>query len=149
MLHIVNDNRLGSHVIYERKTKPPLHLDHPAKSTIGFKIQVDHINHNRTDNRIENLRWVSRSENAKNKTISKGHQYVFIDDLPNTAEPLDAYNGHEFDGLWIDYENKKLYVFNGIRYRELIACRSHDRIFYSVYDIEGTQRQLGHKVLFG
>ena len=34
------------------------------------KPLVDHINRNRTDNRVENLRWVTYSENCKNKTIS-------------------------------------------------------------------------------
>ena len=60
--------------------------------------EIDHINHNKLDNRIENLSWVSKSENQRNKT-SWRHQYIFLDELPETAEPLEAYNGHEFDGL--------------------------------------------------
>ena len=28
---------------------------------------IDHINHKRADNRIENLRWVSKSQNSRNK----------------------------------------------------------------------------------
>lgn len=31
--------------------------------------QVDHLNRNRSDNRIENLKWVSRSDNMKNRTL--------------------------------------------------------------------------------
>lgn len=44
----------------------------------GFDI--DHINHDRTDNRIENLRIVSRSENLKNKGVvlsSSGEMGVY------------------------------------------------------------------------
>lgn len=33
--------------------------------------QIDHVNHIRTDNRIENLREVSNAENARNATLSK------------------------------------------------------------------------------
>lgn len=36
-----------------------------------FPEQVDHINHIRTDNRIENLREVSNLENLKNTSVSK------------------------------------------------------------------------------
>ena len=31
-------------------------------------VQVDHINHDRSDNRLENLRVVSRAENMRNKS---------------------------------------------------------------------------------
>jgi hypothetical protein len=32
---------------------------------------VDHINHNRLDNRLENLRWVSHRDNGRNQSMSK------------------------------------------------------------------------------
>ena len=114
-----------------------------------YKTQVDHINHDKIDNRLLNLRWVSNSENLKNRTGQKGHQYVFLDELPETAEPLDAYNGHDFDGLFIDYEQEKLYVFNGVKYRELFPQRNQGNIYYHTYDIEDHRRKLAHKVLFG
>jgi len=36
----------------------------------GPKYEIDHINRNRLDNRLENLRWVTRTENSHNKTCN-------------------------------------------------------------------------------
>ena len=111
--------------------------------------QVDHINHNRIDNRIENLRWVSVQMNAKNKSSHLGRQYTFLDELPETAESLDSYNGHDLSGVYIDYKNEKLYLFNGVKYRELLPMRCKGNIRYCCYDIEDKRVYLYHKVLFG
>lgn len=48
------------------------------------KPQVDHINRKRDDNRIENLRWVTQSENMQNTidiriTNTSGHKNIRYD----------------------------------------------------------------------
>ena len=113
------------------------------------KTEIDHINNIRTDNHINNLRWCSHSENIKNRGSMNRHQYTFLDELPETTESLDSYNGYDFDGLYIDYEQQKLYLFNGVRYRELIPYRNKGNIYYKVRDIENNRITLAHKVLFG
>ena len=37
---------------------------------LSGKTEVDHRNHNRSDNRLSNLRWSNRSDNNKNKVQS-------------------------------------------------------------------------------
>ena len=64
------------------------------------KPQADHINRVRDDNRIENLRWVSRSENQRNTIMNDRCEARFgIHTYENHAEynKLNCkawYNGH-------------------------------------------------------
>jgi hypothetical protein len=37
--------------------------------------ELDHVNGNKLDNRIENLRWASRSTNMRNKPSTKGYYW--------------------------------------------------------------------------
>lgn len=39
------------------------------------ELDIDHINHDRSDNRICNLREVSRGENTRNRTLSDSNAY--------------------------------------------------------------------------
>jgi len=47
------------------------------------KSEVDHINRDPSDNRLENLRWVDRQENIENrgtfKNNTSGHKYIICD----------------------------------------------------------------------
>ena len=85
--------------------------------------QVDHINHNRKDNRIENLRWVSASTNQFNKSSSKGVQYEFIDDIPDNAIVVDFYN--------VRNETRE---FEADRYYYYFNEESDEDLFYSRID---------------
>lgn len=42
-----------------------------------LKYMIDHINRNKQDNRLENLRWVTPTENQLNKTINKNKTIPF------------------------------------------------------------------------
>jgi hypothetical protein len=63
----------------------------------GEKYQIDHINRNKLDNRIENLRWVTPSENCMNKTnnLPEGERYGEVDITSyNTAKMQRWRNRH-------------------------------------------------------
>jgi hypothetical protein len=51
------------------------------------KEVVDHIDNNRTNNRVDNLRWVTSSENSMNRSISSknksGYKGVCYDEVNN------------------------------------------------------------------
>jgi hypothetical protein len=51
---------------------------HPA---VDGKTEADHINRNRLDDRIENLRWANRSEQSINRDIplpNTGHRHIIL-----------------------------------------------------------------------
>jgi hypothetical protein len=109
--------------------------------------QVDHINRIRTDNRIENLRFVSNSLNQRNSTSHQGVQYEFLDELPDGYMPFTEYvmkNGttHKFNNLFIKFEkgipqfitNDSLHQFrklhqhkdkNDVSHRDIEGKRCH------------------------
>ncbi len=46
--------------------------------------ECDHINREKTDNNVDNVRWVTHSDNCKNRTVTKRHKplaiYLIYDD---------------------------------------------------------------------
>ena len=99
--------------------------------------QIDHINHNRSDNRIENLRWCDSSTNLYNRVSMNGRQFEFVDDLPDDAVVVDEYNNRQFENIY--YSNNIFYFFNGIQYRKLKICEDKTRglLYISAKDTSG------------
>ena len=85
------------------------------------KTEVDHINRDRSDYHINNLRWVSRRENMLNKSSNNNVEYEFIDydDTPDDLVQVNDYGVHEFEDYYYSPENNLFYFDNGINLRVL------------------------------
>ena len=83
------------------------------------KTQVDHKNKDRTDNHLSNLRWVTPSENQRNRSSTCGINYTFVDDIDEDSIMLTDYGNHQFEEYYYDEKADKFYFWNGIQYREL------------------------------
>lgn len=83
------------------------------------KTEIDHINRDKTDNHIVNLRWCSHSDNNKNKSSCKGVIYDYVDSVPNDTIEVNEFNGHEFEFYYYSQSEDTFYYYNGLKYRKL------------------------------
>ncbi|MEW4959716.1 HNH endonuclease, partial [Enterobacter cloacae subsp. cloacae] len=94
--------------------------------------EVDHINRIRSDNRIENLRLATRSENAKNKEKSKANTSGF------KGVSQQKKTGNWVAHIRLNGKNKHLGTFRSperasIAYR--IASHFHHKEFSPKYEV--------------
>ena len=92
------------------------------------KTQVDHINHDRTDNHTDNLRWVTPSENMFNRSSTRGVIYEIYDEIPSDDEEADiikvtTYGKYTFNNLYFNRSDHCFYLNNGVSYRKLHVNR--------------------------
>ena len=98
---------------------------------------VDHINRNKLDNRIENLRWCSSSDNSKNKSSHKGVDYEFFDEIDDEAIVVTDYGTHRFENYYYVPEEDSFYFYNGVKYRRLhINEMKNGYLFVHMMNIE-------------
>ena len=90
---------------------------------------IDHINRIRTDNRIENLRWVTRCENCQNcekqKNNTSGYKNIYT----------DTKGGYEYWRIEINYNNNTYRKrFNKTKYtlEEVVDFRNQKYIEFGL-----------------
>jgi hypothetical protein len=113
-------------------------LDNPMKLPA-----VDHINHEKADFRVNNLRWASPSDNNRNKTHKGDIRYEFVTELPEGSIEVSECNGWRFKDLY--YKDGDFYVKVNAVYRKLaILGKSNKHV--NLLDTEGTFRAISINV---
>ena len=92
--------KLNNYYYYVHRMVAELYLVNPNNDKV-----VDHINNDKLDNRVENLRWCSMSSNGKNKIVKNPFGVSGIYKIPDKYKP-DEY---VFKST-IGYANKQLVI---------------------------------------
>ena len=89
---------------------------------------IDHKNRIKTDNRIENLRWINNQENQLNRKSWKNITYTYVDSLPEDVTfEVTHYNNHEFEFYYFNQDDNNFYFYNGVQYRQLYVKECYNR----------------------
>lgn len=89
------------------------------------KKQIDHINHIRNDNRLCNLREVTRSENYKNKKIYKNNS--------SGVMGVQWYKNNKKWGASISIKGNTIFLGLFLKYSEAVDARKNAEILYGFH----------------
>jgi hypothetical protein len=131
MFHLRKGEMLQHHrIIAQQFIENPLNLPY-----------VDHLDRNRQNNHIQNLRWVSCRGNTKNRTRANHITYELVEILPDDAFVIPNYNNHEFNDFHYSIENDKFYFFTGADYRVIPIMENSNSHYLTLHvvDINGIQ----------
>ncbi len=98
------------------------------------KNEVDHLNRIKNDYHIDNLEWVSHSENQRNRAPYTKQANVYIDELPESAIELEEYNGFKYNRYWFDHETDDLIMYTCNRFKIVNYSISGIGYIYSICD---------------
>ena len=101
---------------------------------------VDHINGVKTDNRLDNLRWVTHLQNSNNNHTYKDRMINYVNELPDNAVVIEQYNNrYEFEGLY--FHGDVFYVDTGNgNYRIIPSYMNQGYRKVGLRDIHGVRR---------
>ena len=109
-------------------------------------IVIDHINHNRTDNHIENLRWCTPAQNSQNLSGSRNNiTYTYVDDIDDDAFEITSYGNRTLKGYFYDENLDQFYVkIDALdRYRLLHVIHTKaGAVYVNAKDVEGNRFNL-------
>ena len=127
------DLALNNHTIRKHRIVAMTFIPNPENLPV-----IDHIDKNRTNFHIDNLRWTTQKQNSNN--LSK---QTFVDDIPDDSIVVDRYSQWEFDFLYYNEERDQFYFFNGLNYTlRPFFMDKRGRYMVKATDVTGKRRTI-------
>ena len=113
--------------------------------------EVDHVDRNPLNNSIDNLRWISRSENARNRTVTAYGRREYLNTAPNDITEIRTFNDVEYgeNKYFFCFENDRVVRrFNDHKWQYLSENRTSGYLRIHMCDINGRYHNLCmHKLI--
>ncbi|CAL5975634.1 Conserved_hypothetical protein [Hexamita inflata] len=102
---------------------------------------IDHINRDKQDNRIQNLRWVSNRDNTRNIKQYNKHVFQYFINLPDEENCIEfqCYNGYQFGHYFINTETLDMYYDTDYQFKKISLQINNT---YILFDINNNRRPI-------
>ncbi|CAL5978860.1 Conserved_hypothetical protein [Hexamita inflata] len=93
-----------------------------AQEFIGQKpdnFDTDHCDRNSLNNHYTNLRYISKSENNKNKNSYGKYEAIYFDEIPECCLEITEYNHHKFENYFLNPCTYEIFYYNNFQFRQL------------------------------
>ena len=139
---------LNRHPVYKHKL---IALQFIPNHNPETNNEIDHIDRNKLNNTIENLRWCTRSENALNrgKCVKKANEY--LDEMPDDVVEIKDYDDFQLRDYYFDYTNErviKLQRYTNVhKIKVMNPSISNNQIRITLIDINGKSHNITYNKL--
>ena len=113
--------------------------------------EVDHVDRDKTNNSIENLRWVSASENLRNRGRFTKQRREYMNTPPNDLIEITQYNDFEYPGnkyFFCGENDQVVQRYSDHKWRWLTLTPHNGYLMIHMCDINGRYHQIFmHKLI--
>ena len=112
---------------------------------------VDHIDRDKTNNSLSNLRWVSRSDNLRNRNMKSPGKRQYLDHAPNDITEIISFNDAVYpnDTYYFCYEDDCVYKkINDHQWQKLKQTPQSGYLVSNMTDINHNRHKIYmHKII--